>query len=199
MRRERTSSQSGTRRGGCHVALTAAHHRADPGRVPRRACRSAGRSHAAPDGANRYTWVRLSAMLRWLFRGHLLRSAIRDVRVLRTMPPSAQIKIARELAYRMARVEHTVQDHGVPASVKAAEEMRITATADRQLAVSRGARNFDDDAWLLASLSETWASARLESGGSRWAGRNFQRIDKLMVYGCIEALGEDEIRRIAKR
>ena len=138
-------------------------------------------------------------MFKWLFRRHLLKAAVRDVRVLQTLPPHEQEIIARELAHRMAHVEHLRIDRGAPASMRAAEEMRIKATADRQLAVSRGARNFTNPDWLLAALSETWASARLQTGHGGRNGRNFLRIDKIMTYGCIEALGVDEVKRIATR
>jgi hypothetical protein len=135
-------------------------------------------------------------MLGWFAGRVLLKNASSDLRLLRdTVRMEVQVHMARTLAGRMALVESMGHKRGAPSAVRAAEDMLKSAQKDRHLEVARATGEYTP-AWLLAALSETWASARSNSIRGRISMKTFKKIDGEIGHFLIDALGPEEIKAI---
>lgn len=79
-----------------------------------------------------------------------------------------------------------------------AEGVRQNAPRDRHNAVALGARNFDHPQWLLASLTEAWATMRHGSLTGRMAVKHFLAADADIAAFLMAVLGEVEVRSIIR-
>ena len=137
-------------------------------------------------------------MLGWFVGRVLRKNAEKDIGIAQdTVPFETQIIVARTLAQRMAFVENDGNRQGVQNALRAAETMLMQATRDRHLAVAKATGSFSDPAWLLASLSETWANARAGSLKGKISINAFRKIDMVIGGFLIATLGQDEVVRIA--
>jgi hypothetical protein len=142
--------------------------------------------------------LRGCGMFGWYLARIIRKGVAKDIRTAQgTIPSDVQILIARELGQRMASLEHHGNANGTAAAMQAAKDLLIQSTKDRHVAVGKGNGTFSDPAWLLASLSEAYASARLGSLNGKISLRNFRKIDAMLVGFLIDTIGPAEIRAMA--
>jgi hypothetical protein len=137
-------------------------------------------------------------MLGWFIGRTLRANALRDIqRTQDTVQISAQEAIARKLAKRMASVEQAGIRSGIPTAIRLAEEMLTQATRDRHLAIARATGSLSDPMWLLAALSESWASARIAALKGKISIKAFHKVDVVIGQFLLNTLGLDEVSSIA--
>ena len=67
------------------------------------------------------------------------------------------------------------------------------ATRERQMSVAQGAASRTNPQWCGASLSQTWAVARLGAMQGRISEKNFDRVDAIVYELISETLSPQEL------
>jgi len=134
---------------------------------------------------------------RW-FMGRMMKRELANTiySTRKNFPADIQKRFSRHVLEKMSFVHGELKSNGKSGEIRALQTVAKQATAERHIALDRGANSSKNSAWNLASLVESWAFARLAFIQGRVSAKAFDDIDAILWDFISDNLNPHEIAKI---